>query len=108
MRVFISKAFSDAIINIPKEEIKIFHEKIEVLKITPQKDILELEDIITLIDKKDLVLYAYNIKESTYVVFVIKEKNKLVLLDKIELIGDEIKSLVYSDVITQSKKDDND
>ena len=107
MRVFISKAFSNAIVKLPKGDMKIFNEKIDLLKNMSQKDIIESKDIFKLIDEKDLVVYAYNLQKSTYLLFTFKEKSKMVLVDKIELIGDdELKSLVYSDVIVQEKKED--
>jgi mRNA-degrading endonuclease RelE of RelBE toxin-antitoxin system len=109
VRVFISKAFSTAILNLPRKEKEIFNEKVDILKNMTQKDITESDAVIKLIDKKDLVVYAYNIQASVYVLFTFKEKNKIILLDEIELINDnEIKSLVYSDVIAKSKKDDED
>ena len=109
VRVCISKAFSNAIVNLPEGDLKIFNEKIDLLKNMSQKDIIESKDIFKLIDEKDLVVYAYNLQESTYLLFTFKEKSKIVLVDKIELIGDdELKSLVYSDVIAPEKKEDCD
>ena len=52
------------------------------------------------------MVYAYDLQESTYLLFTLKEKSKIVLVDKIELIDDELKSLVYSDAIVQEKKED--
>lgn len=109
VRVFISKAFSNAIVNLPEKDLKILNEKIDLLKNMSRNDILESEDIFKLIDKKDLVVYAYNLQGPAYVLFTFKEKSKIVLVDKIELIGDdELVSLVYSDAIAQEKKDNWD
>ena len=105
MRVFISQAFATAISNRSAEEMQIFNEKIDVLKNMSYQEIIESDEIMELVDEKKIVIYAYNTQESVYVLFTFKEKSKIVLLDEIEFIGDEIKSLAYTDLFTQDKKD---
>lgn len=107
MRVFISKTFSSALEKYPEKELGIFNEKVDALKTMNKSDIVESKDVIKLIDTKDMVVYAYNIGPSVYVLFAFLEKNKLVLFDKIELIGEnEIKSIAYPDVIVKEKDED--
>lgn len=104
MQIYISKAFSSALSGRSENEIKLFKEKIDILKSKNKTDIIALNDVVELTNEKNFVLYAYNLQASVYVLFAFKEKNKLILLDEIELISkDKIKSLVYSN---ETKQDD--
>lgn len=95
MRVYISKSFASALEKEMKEKFDSINTAINILKDMSQSDIVASKDIIELTNTKDMVLYAYNIQASKYIVFTFEDENRLVLLDEIELIEDEIKSLVY-------------
>ena len=106
MQIYISKAFSAALSNRTEEDMKIFNNRVNILKGMNKTEIIEFNDVIELDKAKNIILYAYNIQDSIYVLFAFKDKNMLVLLDEIELIGkDSIKSLTYPNEIKNEVDD---
>lgn len=100
MQIFMSKAFASAISNKSKEEVGFFNEEVNVLKEMNKTDIINLDKVIELTNSKNMVIYAYNIRESIYVLFAFKSKNEMVIFDEFELLdGNKLKSLVYPDLI---------
>lgn len=100
MKIFMSKAFASAISERSKEEVESFNEEISELKEMNKTDIVNLDKVVELTDSKNMLIFAYNTRESVYVVFAFKSKNEMVILDEVELIdGNKLKSLVYPDLL---------
>ena len=108
MQIFVSKDFSSKLVKRTEEEIKFFNEKINVLKSMSKTEIVNREDIVVLTSNKNIIVYAYNIQPSVYVLFAFKEKNEIVLLDELKMISkNEIESLVYGELSNKEEQDDN-
>ena len=69
MEVYISKEFSKKIATRSKDEILFFNEKIKVLKNMNKSEIVDSNDIVKLTEAKQLIIYAYHIQESIYILF---------------------------------------
>lgn len=104
MKIFVSRLLSSALKDVSKEEFTIFNNGVKELKQLNRTDILSSEKTVLLSDEQDSKLYAYNTQGAKYIVLTFPERNKMVLLDYIELFdGDTIVSLVFGNNDNNSK-----
>lgn len=98
MKIKISKNFANALLGLPIEEVKKFIDEVEAFSKMNKTEILSSKRIVKLSDEDTSDrIYAYNLYETHYVVFRFLEKRTIVLFDLIQLIGDDIQSLMYSE-----------
>lgn len=97
MQVYVSKAFSEAVANCPKKDMKLFIDRVNTLKCMSKTEIITSDQVVSLFKDKDIVLYAYHIRDEVYALFAFNEKKDVVILDEVKLINDKIESFVYAD-----------
>lgn len=96
MKVLLTREFSDAMGRQPKDVILVFVEAIDKLPKLTKHQILLLDTIVDFSSPEDKVkLYAYHISDKNYAVFTFTPKNELLLIDYVQLSGNNIVSIVF-------------
>jgi len=108
MNAFVRKDLISALDTLPDEEKSIFMTKVKELRKTVKNDIADSKEVVILEKNSEFPLYAYHIEKSFYILFTFKDKQSILILDRIELLGNnELESLVYSNDNADDSKEDS-
>lgn len=99
MKILLTNDFSNSMAQKPKDEINALIDSVDKLNGLTKTKILSLDEVISLsAPEEKRKIYAYNISNNYYVVFVFTNKNDMVLVDRIQLNNGSIVSLTYPDI----------
>ena len=108
MKIYLTNELSEALLKLPREEIDRFIDSVDRIKDLNKTEILNLDKTVELFKENGVSFYAYNLFESTYVLFSFKPKKTMVLLDVIELDNDELTFMVYTELSTSKNKSESE
>ncbi len=95
MKILITKALSNALLNQSSEKVHSFLESLDKLKSLNKTEIRELDTVVKLSKNSSSELYAYKISTESYALFSFSSKKELVIIDIIKLVDNkEIEFLV--------------
>lgn len=100
MKIYLTNELSDALLKLPKEQIKKFIDAVDRIKDLNKTEILNLDKTVELFKEKGVSFYAYNLYGNTYVVFAFRPKKIMLLLDVMEMKDEDLNFMVFSDTST--------
>jgi len=102
MKILLTNDFSDRMVQMPKDEINAFVDSMDKLNGLTKTKILSLDEVIFLsAPEEKQKIYAYNISNNYYIIFMFTSKNDMVLVDRIQLNNNTITSLTYPEITTR-------